>query len=189
MTDETTNDETEQDDVFDEDKDENTTVESDATGDAPPSGSDSKTEANSEKRIRDLMSRAQKAEAEVAKLRKPAETKDSADGGSTAKAEADELREFLRENVRQQLFEREPRLAQYGIEATAIEGTTVTEMTASFERQRKLIGAIETRARSVVLEEHGLDPDVGGGSAEAPVDFNAMPKTEFDALVERAKRG
>lgn len=146
------------------------------------------------KRISDLMSKWQSAEAKATRLenelarRKTAGTGDRNSGGPTAKP-GDEWLDFQRTMVRDSLFNSDPRLKTYGIDAAAIGGATPQEMKANFDRQVALIDKIETAARDVVLREHGLVPEIVAGTAEredAP-DFSRMSKKEFEEYL--AQRG
>ena len=162
---------------------------SDDTGDgadgAPQddSGDEPKGEA---KRIRDLMSRAQKAEAEVARLKKAPQQKPKPRDRQAGET-ADEYTEFAREHTRQMLFDSDPRLAQAGLTLEDIAGKSVAEMKASFEAKRKLIDGLQATIRQQVLEEHGLVPDFGGGAGR-DADIEALVNgsdEDFDKLLAK----
>jgi hypothetical protein len=189
--------------MSDEDKDlDNLDLDEDA--DAADSGSDNsappadaKPDDNSEKRINDLMSKAQKAEARAAKAEaalKAAQSGEAPKDKDVADAKpaegGDEFVQFARENARNTLFGSDPRLADYGLTAESIGGETVAEMRASLAAQRKLIDGIESAARNKILREHGLDPEVSTGAAsEGAKDFAAMSNEEFKKfLAERDAR-
>lgn len=185
--------------MADEDKDldkdldedlEDTSDDSGSDKNAPP---DDKTpEDNSGKRINDLMSRAQKAEARAAKAEAALAAKgeataptdkDDADGKSGS---GDEFVDFARENARTTLFNSDPRFTAYGLTAEAITGKTIAEMRQAFAAQKKLIDGIETAARQSVLREHGLDPEVSVGSAsEKAPDFTSMSQEEFEKFLNK----
>lgn len=171
---------------LDEDLEDNTD-DSGSDDSAPPD--DQKPEDNSGKRINDLMSRAQKAEARAAKaeaaLAKAAGESKGDQGGDVAGGEPNEFVQFARENARNTLFASDPRLADYGLTADAISGETVAEMRASLVAQKKLIDGIESAARNKILREHGLDPEVSTGAAsEKTPDFASMSNEEFRKFLE-----
>lgn len=184
--------------MADEDKDLDKDLDEDLDADTDDSGSDNSAppddkdpKDNSEKRINDLMSRAQKAEARAKKAEDALAAKAPASGSNQGDDKADsgnrpgdDFVDFARENARTTLFNSEPRFAAYGLKAEAISGTTVKEMRASFEAQKKLIDGIESAARQKVLREHGLDPEVSTGSAsEKSPDFASMSQEEFEKFL------
>ena len=155
-----------------------------STDDAPPATDNDGSETES-KRIRDLMSRADKAEARAnqleAQLKGKGSTKRSKD-----KAETDEFMELVREQSRNQLFSSDPRLAEYGLKPSVIAGNTPEEMRASFDQYKSLLDAIVSKVRNQVLVEHGLDAGVtGSGKGQELPDFSAMPAKDFKALMDR----
>lgn len=158
--------------------------------------------SNSDSRVNELMSkwqseqsRANKAEAELAALRAKAEGSGKGDGAPAkpkepeAPAADNGFLDLVRDNARDVLYRSEPRLAQYGIEATSITGNTADEMKASFQKQIELVNQIETNVRNATLAEHGLVPEVGGGGGGKPVDYGSMDKDEFEKVVQRALNG
>lgn len=186
--------------MSDEDKDLDKDLDEDLEEDTDDSGSDNSAppddaepKDNSGKRINDLMSRAQKAEARAAKAEaalkaaKGESKDDQSDGEADSKAPVrDEFVEFARENARSTLFGSDPRLAAYGLTAEAIVGNTISEMQASLKAQKKLIDGIESAARQSVLREHGLDPEVSTGAAsEKAPDFASMSQEEFEKFLNK----
>lgn len=172
--------------------------ESGSDSSAPPSPDQSGDQSNSQTRINALMSQAQKeearanrAEAELARLKGTAPAsggKTKTDAPVSTGSDAETWANLLRDEARNTLYNRDPRLAEYGIDKSAITGSTPEEMTASLEAQIKLVDAIETRARNKALVEHGLDPEVGGSSGEPARDFASMSKEEFEKWVAKAQR-
>lgn len=154
---------------------------------APPA--DASADDKGEKRINDLMSKWQAAEARAnaaeAKLKAPAKQGESADGDTGQAAQANEFLEFAREDARRRVFESDPRLAAAGLELSAITGTTLDEMKASLARQVKLVDGIESRVRSSVLTEHGLNPEVDGGARESLPSFETMSEEDFQKFLEK----
>lgn len=171
--------------------------ESGSEGSAPPSPDQSGEKSGSEKRINDLMSardqataRANAAEARLAELegkKTPASDGKTKNDAAPASA-ADQWAALLRDQARDQLFASDPRLAEYGIEKSLITGETPEEMKAALETQIKVVDSIETKARNKALAEHGLEPEVRGGSGEKPIDYASMSKEDFEKAVARAGR-
>lgn len=163
-------------------------ADADGTNDAPPSTDNDSAEAES-KRIRDLTSLWQKAEARAKKAEAAAaraQGRGMQTKGRTASAEIDEFAAFAREDARLRLHRSDPRFEKYGIEPTAISGTTLEEMKASFDAQRKVVDGLESRIRNEVLREHGFDLDVGGSNTESALpDFGSMSPEDFAKFVER----
>jgi len=150
---------------------------------SPASGS---SDEGKDKRIRDLMSRAQKAEAELAKVRKAQETNPKPEGSQPAAPQiSDEFSAYMRESVRRQIFA-DAGLADLGLDTSAIEGRTVEEMQASAKRYSDLLGGLRDQVRDQVLKEHGLSPDAGGGSGGTAVDYAALTPEDFEKLVNKA---
>lgn len=175
------------DDLFDgildgDDLKDDDSVDSAESSDPASGSSDDSKDA---KRIRDLMSRAQKAEAEAAKLRKQIETQQKPEGSQPETPTVnDEFSAFMRESVRRQIFA-EAKLDAFGLEPSAIEGRTVDEMQASAKRYTDLLGGLRDQVRGEVLKEHGLTPDAGGSSGGTQVDYAALSPEEFEKLVDR----
>ncbi len=181
-----------------EDKDLDQSLEGDADLDgdsgsdnSAPQGDASTGGDKGDKRVRDLMSnwqreqsRANRLQAELDALKggKPAEG--SQDGSADGDAQSgNEFLEFAREDARRRIFEQDPRLAAYGLSASAIAGSTLDEMKASFAAQKKLIDRIASQARSEALQEHGLSPEVIAGASETAKGFAEMSQDEFKKLL------
>lgn len=165
------------------------------SGSAPSVTDQSGEESNSQKRINDLMSardqataRANAAEAELQRLRGGDSAPDRKTKGETKSqpSEGEQWAALLRDQAQELLYRSDPRLAEYGIDKSLITGSTPEEMRASLAAQIKLVEAIETRARNKALVEHGLEPEVRGGSGERAPDYAAMSKEEFEKEVQRA---
>lgn len=166
---------------------------------APPvPAADPKADPNSDKRVNDLMAafrreqaRANKAEAALAKLNPQAPTAGQPEAGSApAAGQLEEYLSLARESAREQLFKSIPELAEAGLTASDIAGTSVEEMRASALGHQKLIQGIATRTRQNVLAEHGLTADIGGSGARSePKDWSLMPKDEFEKAVAAALQG
>jgi hypothetical protein len=169
--------------------------ESDADADsgsdnsAPPDeGSQAST--SSDKRVRDLMSKWQTEQARANRLEQELQAARGSQSGESQQEQpadggANEFVEFAREDARRRIFESDPRLAAYGLEASAISGSTLLEMKASFAAQKKLIEGIESRARQQVLQEHGLDPEVVADGREKIPGIAQMSDEEFDKFLDQ----
>ena len=166
--------------------------------DAASSGSDS-TDAPQDpkdKRINDLMSKWQSAEARAtaaeAKVAAPKDG-DAGDDSAPASSEkpvADEgFAEILRDAARDALFASDPRLKRFGFKPDVIAGTTAAEMRESMAKQVAILDAVEGKVRNEVLAEHGLTNDAAGGGSEKPQNFAEMSSEDFLALVDRVKAG
>lgn len=177
------------DDLFDNLEDDDQTDQSDSEEAPAPDQDDTDSEEaqsdsdNSEKRIRDLTSKWQKAEAKARKLAQAAksQTKDEA---PEAAPRDDEFTQFMRENVRTTLFSQNPLLAEYGFEASDIAGQTPTEMKASLSKLTKRLTAMEAVAVKRAQERLGIDPDISGGmTGENLPDFASMSDEEFEKYL------
>jgi len=157
---------------------------------APPADPAGASGANESKRINDLMSNWQREKARADRLEAEAQGKKTAQ----AKPKAGEMPEAVRQWVtaakdaaRDRYFNTDPRLAEYGIELSAIDGETPDEMAASAKRYRTLIDAIESKARDKVLSEHGISAELAGGSRSVDLDIGAMDEKAFAELVAGVK--
>lgn len=184
------------DDLFDGNEDENLDGDSGGSEQNSDSGAQDQSQdppkPSDSKRINDLMSKWQAAEAKATRLetelaRNKTQGGGRNGGGSPAPKPGDEWIEFQRQMVREQLYNSEPRFKAYGIEPDAISGQTPQEMKAAFDRQRGLVEKIETAARNAVLQEHGLVPELIAGTAEAEdlPDFARMSSKEFEEYNRR----
>lgn len=174
------NDEEEQ-DQFDGDDGENT---EDPDGSAEGATTDA---GPADKRINDLMSKWQRAEADNQKLRRQLAAQ-QAQGNARPPADApgNEWITFMRQTARDQIFASEPRLARYGFEPDAISGETPAEMQAALTNLRNLIDRIETDASNRALKRAGLTPSAKGSTAERGPEIPEDDEA-FEALVAKAK--
>lgn len=154
---------------------------------APPEKA-SADKGSGDKRVNDLMgkwqaeqARANKLEQELAAARgqQPAPKPDGGKPADGASSDAAEFIEFAREDARRRLFESEPKLAAAGLEMSAIAGSTLGEMKESLKRQKALVEGMESRVRSSVLREHGLDPEVVAGAHDRVPGLAEMSDADF----------
>lgn len=152
--------------------------------------SDDESGSKESKRVNDLTSKWQKAEARAKKAEAAlAKSKPESDAGA-APAVAPEVSEWIeaqREFARERALNSDPRLAEYGLTADDIAGDTPAEVKASVKRQIDLINSIETKVRQRLLIEHGLSPEVPGGGRTERLDIDGMSEKDFDQLVARSK--
>lgn len=161
---------------------------------ALPTDEGSAQEDPRDKRIKDLMSKWQKAEARARKAEAAASGPKSGETASDARpAEAPSLPsevaawvEAAREAAVERIYESDTRFAEYGIDRTDLDGATPAEVRANAERLRKLIDGLEGKVRNRVLSEHGFAPEIGGESRVPKKSFADMTKEEFDAEIARA---
>lgn len=172
----------------DEDQDE----DSGSDNSAPPDNKSAS--GGDDKRVNDLMSKWQAEQAKSANLQKEIDAlkgkskpapKDKPAGDPVDNSQADEFVQFARESARKQLFDSEPRFAEYGLDVDAISGQTLSEMKAAAKAQLSLIDGIESRARNRILAEHGLDPDITTGQGEKPTSFSTMSDKEFAEFMSQ----
>ena len=187
-----------QDDLFDEDEgtdsDSGSGEESSDDSDAAPpeSTKGTKKAANSDKRVNDLMSKWQSAEAEkkrlaarIAELEGSGTSNGGENRSAPQSAEANEFLELAREQARTSLFQSDPRLAQYGFEVSAIEGTSAKDMQASLKRLLSVVERVESSARSNALREFGLSPEVASGGRDKGFDPMTASDEEIAKMADR----
>lgn len=177
----------------------------DGDGDAEGDADDQDTDADSDegpdgepaedkdKRIRDLMSKWQKAEARAkaleAKVSKPKGAPEAAadQGAGNGNPEAQQWIELMREQARETVYGSDPRFAEYGLDRGLIAGTTPAEMQASAKRLKELVDRLETNMRSSLLQSHGLSPEVKSGAPRKGKSFDSMSEDEFNKELARIK--
>ena len=144
--------------------------------------------AGTDKRISDLMSAAQKAEARANKFEAELNRLKGAGTGTTGEpakpAETDEFLSVLRDSTRETIYGSDPRLARYKVKPEAITGSTPTEMRASFDSLRAQIDSMESVIRSEVMREFGIDPEIVPGKTAALPKFGEMSDEEFAKFIE-----
>jgi len=151
------------------------------------------------KRINDLMSKWQKAEARAKQAEAALKVSGAASGGQPAAgaegaakpAEVPaELRRWIdaaKVGERDRLFKTDPRFETYGVDRFVIEGDTPEQMGETVGRLSALIDKIETVVRNDTLATHGLTPAAGGGGADKGPNFATMSDKEFETFL--AKNG
>jgi hypothetical protein len=171
----------------------------DATDDsADTSESESEGDPKStDKRVRDLQSkadketaRANKAEAQLARLLAAAKAPESEGSGTPAPAGGNVADTAILDMARMFAYQQHPKLAEYGLTTADLTGSTPSEVAETAVALVARFEKIETRVRNKVLADNGMAPEIDGGAPPAkPRDFSKMPKADFDKLVEESMRG
>lgn len=176
-------------DEQDQDDDTGSPDAGDGSG-APPAGNAGPKKSNEAKRIEDLMSKWQTAEAENARLKSQLEGKgpQGEPGGEQIPEAVRQWMNAAKDAARDRFFNSDPRFAEYGIDLSLIEGEDPDAMKASAARIKSLIDAVESKARERVLRDHGIEADVQGSAPAPKVDFATMDDETFDKYVGRVKR-
>ena len=134
--------------------------------------------------------RANKAEQELAAF-KAASAKETTEAvpSTVVVGSVDPWVEASKGNFRDDLYKSDPRLAQLNLSPDLIRGGTPTEMKKSFDDLQTAVNKMETGVRNRVLIEHGLQPVPGAGDRATGVNYENMPKEEFDKVVADALSG
>jgi hypothetical protein len=179
------------DDELDNDGGEDESLETDGAPEKDPSGSE-KDPKSTEKRISDLQSkadketaRANKAEARLAAI-EAASKEPSTDGGPAPKG-GDTESDVILDMARMFAFQQNPKLAQYGIAVTEIDGDTPSEIARFAAELVTRFEKIETQVRNKVLADNGLAPEIDSGAPPAPSrDFSKMSSEDFNKVLNSA---
>ena len=174
-----------EDSLDDTDQGDNDT-DADSDGDAgqgPDAGQDGATD---NKRISDLMSKWQKAEARAAKAEADL-AKKGAQGAATGGNAGQEWLELFREQARDQIYRSDPRLAEYGIDPSSISGDTPAAMRESAALVIALVDKLETGVQDRVMKRHGLSPEVKSGPTSKGKSYADMSDEEIEKELARAK--
>ena len=185
-------DDFEKDDLTNDDTSDSVEDTGEDTEDAA-SASDDTGSTKLEETIRRLQSERDKARADLDKARKTLEKVQPAPAkGETTSSVPPEVEAWLtaaKENSRDSLYKRNPKLDQYGVDPSLITGDTPAEMRKSAEAIDKFVSDMEGKIRNQVLEEHGFNPEPLTSPAEGRKNYANMSKEDFDAEVEKALRG
>lgn len=149
-----------------------------------PEGDANKPADKSDKRLRDLQS---KADAETARANKAEAALKAlnADKGTEPKDPVTKaLMEELRETSLDAIYAELPQLKQYGIERSLIEGSTRAQMRENATAVVELIDSVSSKVRNEVLAEHGLSAEGLGGSRTKQPDYAAMDDDAFKKLLD-----
>lgn len=163
----------------------------DADGD--DGDSDPKADPKVDKRISDLQSKADKAEARANKLEAQLQ---KALGGSDKGGEQESkdperaaLMQELREASLDAVWGEFPELKTYGIDRALVTGATRAEMRESATGLVALINSVATKAKNQTLREHGIKAEPAGATRQPPKDYRSMKPEDFEKEIARAKGG
>ena len=146
-----------------------------------------------DKRIKDLMSKWQSAEARAKKAEQASSAKaPEPQGGATGQepalpAAVQEWLEAAKAQARDSIFGSDPRFARYGLERSSITGSTPAEMQESAKAMSDFIDKLETEIRAEVLKKHGLSPEVRGTPAPRNKSIADLSDEEFEKWYARQK--
>jgi hypothetical protein len=169
--------------------------EGDADGDGDGGndgdGKDGKPEGDGQtgedKRLADLQSRLDKAEARANKAEAAlAKGGGSGEGEGSKDPERAALLEELREASLDAVYGEFKELGEYGIDRALIEGKTRAEMRESATSLVGLVKSVATKARNKALKEAGVTAEPAGSTRTPPKDFASMSAEEFEKF--RAER-
>lgn len=152
---------------------------------------DAPADDNKDKRINDLMSKWQKAEARAkeleAKLPKP-DAGGAKDKPAEISGEVQQWIESARAQARDQVYASDPRFAEYGLDRGSITGATPAEMADSARKMTELFDQLESKVQQSVLRKHGLSPEVksspAGGKTKS---YSEMSQEEFEKELSKVK--
>ena len=168
----------------DEDEQDQTVADDDAEVEGSEESDTDDANEGDAKRVNDLMSKWQKAEARNQKLEQRLAALEAK--GTEDTADPQEWVGLMRQTARDQVYSSEPRLARYGIEPDAIEGDTPAAMQASLTNLRNLIDRIETDASNRTLKKAGLTANAKGSAAKRGPEIPDGDE-DFEQLVAQAK--
>lgn len=154
-----------------------------------------KTSDKSEKRIRDLQSKADAADARANKLQAMLDAAmGGTAGGNAPKTPAPTVTDtglaVALEMARETVYMQNPALADAGYGPTDLAGNSILEIRSTAAALVKRQEEIATRIRNKVLAEHGLSPEIA--SAQAPSkrqDVSKMSSEDFKKLTDAVLRG
>ena len=177
----------------DEEEDTSEDEESSESGAADSQGSGSESSEDVEKRIRDLQSKADKAEARANKLQKQieAQTKSqkAAKDGNADGVVPPEVQKWLdtaKERATEAAFESDERFKKYKVSPEFIQGDSPDELRQRAKAFADLLTEIEGQARNDVLVEHGYRPEPATSERADPKNYRTMSTEEFNKEVDRA---
>jgi len=167
-------------------------ADADGADDGADGSADDSKAGSGDKRIRDLQSRADAAEARANKAEQALQKALSRgeDKGSGPKdPEREALLSELREASLDAVFGENPELKAYGIDRSLIEGRTRAEMRESASALVTLIKAVETKAKNKALAEHGIKPEPAGSSRSQPKNYAEMSDEDIEKEIARSRSG
>lgn len=145
-----------------------------------------------DKRIRDLQSKADKAEARANQLEKLlAKASGPGEGDTQGSNDPDRaaLLQELRDASLDAVYAEFAELKDYGIDRSLIDGRTRSEMREAAAQLVGLIKGVETKVRNRVLRENGIKAEPAGSTRSQPKNWSEMSKEDFEKELERVKSG
>lgn len=140
------------------------------------------------KRVRDLQSKADKAEARANKLEKDLkQLREKGTSPGTNDPEREAINQELREAALDAVFADTPELRDFGIDRSLIEGSTRAEIRESAASVVALIKSVSTKTRNRVLKEHGIEAPGSTGPRTPPRDYAAMSDEDFLKLLDAGR--
>lgn len=140
------------------------------------------------KRVRDLQSKADKAEARANKAERDLkQLREKGPSAGTNDPERDAINQELREAALDAVFADTAELREFGIDRSLIEGSTRAEIRESATSVVALIKSVSTKTRNKVLKEHGIESPSSGGPRTPPRDYGAMSDEDFLKLLDQGR--
>lgn len=155
----------------------------DKTGEPAKDGAD--------KRISDLQSKYDKAEARANKAESALQKLNAGDGTDAGSNDPERkaLLEELREASLDSVFGEFAELKEYGIDRALIEGRSRAEMRESATALVGLVKSVATKERNRVLREHGIKAEPAGATRSAPKNYAEMSDEDIEKEIARARSG
>lgn len=174
---------------LDGEEDDDLDPEANDQDDDSPDDSDSEDEEDAEpkgdaKRIADLQSKADKAEARANKAENALKAL-RGEGGTETDPATKALMLELREASLDAVYGEFPDLKEYGIQRDLIEGTTRAEMRVNARQLVSLIKNVSTKARNRALADAGVQAEPQGSKRRPPVDYGSMDEETFQKELRR----
>lgn len=174
-----------EDDLNEETEDESTESDDSGESEEKPPKDDPK---GVEKRIRDLQSKADAAEARANKAEAALKRGAGSAAGTNDPAVKAVLAD-LREASLDAVFGEFPELKEYSIDRSLIEGSSRTEIRENASLLVGLIKSVSTKARNKALADAGIEAPQSGASRSKPVDYAAMSDEDFKKMLDERRRG
>lgn len=165
------------------------------TSDAADASAKDSEDVKDDKRIRDLQSKADKAEARANKLQKEL---DEAVSKAAKVSDADEqevppqVRDWLlaaQERAQKGLYEQDQRFKDYQVPEAFITGDSPSKMKENAEALSNLVTQIEGQVRNKVLVEHGFAPEPATSERQDPKNYGNMSSEDFNKEFDKALGG
>lgn len=153
---------------------------------------------STDKRVSDLQSkadketaRANKAEAALKRFQDAMKDPDAEGGKPPVSAGSDMATNAILEMARMFAVQQNPKLAEYGLSASDLNGSSPSEIAQSAAALVARFEKIETQARNKVLAANGLAPEIDSAASELPParDFSKMSKEDFEKVMASALNG